>query len=195
MVANSHPRVELTQALVDFLRRGIFARESPLRLGPTFDDLYALAFRVSATRQFESIRAILALIPLQLGHLRVGYVRPACDEYLWLAYLNTMGTSAATRVILAMNLDESARSLEAQLGFMGEAGFVSLGFPRNIVASHRLAADQALRTVARIEGWPGTGNRVPSTRWIAEASGNLGATGPITTMIAAVRIAGHAEPS
>jgi len=135
--------------------------------------------KVCAIRQHESLRATLLLHQNSLGHLAVGYVRPACEEYVWLAYLNLVDKDKVRTLISSLALEESTRSIAAQHRHMGVRGMVALGFPDRFLTENqargRIARTQ-LKALGAELGWPPDRQgrqrgRPPSSDWIAAQVG------------------------
>jgi hypothetical protein len=63
----------------------------------------------------------------------VAYVRPACEEYLWLSYLNSIDSRAAEKLVIALMLVENNRSIEAQRRYFGDEWMTRGGWPLSYI--------------------------------------------------------------
>lgn len=141
-------------------------------------DMCLIGVHHALLRQLESLNAALQLADHNLGHLAVGSVRPACEEFLWLQYLASLDRESAHDVFMLMAINDSMRSAAAMRGFVGDAIMTSaLGFPPEFVqAIDRMVArsKKSLGVVGGRLDWPPNRRApVPSTRWIAESVNEL----------------------
>ena len=72
-----------------------------------------LAIRVILRRQREAARASLVLANNSMGHLGVSFVRPACEEFIWLSYLSTLGSGDTALLLRALANEEGWRGIKA----------------------------------------------------------------------------------
>jgi Family of unknown function (DUF5677) len=165
-------RVALTPRLMRQIKRMLLDPIGDLEWDEAIADPLALAERVSAVRQYEALQAVLVLAEQGLGHLGVAYVRPACEEYIWLEYLNSIDPMRARRLLQQLSLVESARSLRAQQQYMGDVEMIEYGFPADFVDAIQQESTSAklqIEELAADLGWPsrpGKG-RTPTASWIA----------------------------
>jgi hypothetical protein len=167
-------RIALATRLVQHFGRIFISRHKDIRWIDILEDPLLLAEKACIVRQHEALRAALALNESGVGHLAVGFVRPACKEYIWLGYLNSIDRKKAGRLLLALNLSESARSLEAQRKFMGTDEMIAYGFPADFlteIESWPTRAKTMIKELARELGWPGDKGRIPSAEWFASQAG------------------------
>jgi hypothetical protein len=163
--------VELTTQLTDHFRRIFLDHLSAVKWSEVRTDRLAFAQKVCAVRQYEGLRSALVLAANGLGHLAVSFVRPAVDEHIWLAYLNTIDRQTAGRLLALLNVNDIARAVRAQQGFIGRDAMIAQGWPDVFltgVASGPKAVKRGLRDVAAELGWPTSKRIVPSTDWIAD---------------------------
>lgn len=132
-----------------------------------------LGARFALTRQFESLQASLEMAKATLGHLAVGFIRPALEEFLWLKYLATVDSSVASELYLILGVRDVMRSVEAAEEFIGADGMTKIGFPPNFSAyvSEWLAGNRrTLRSLNQRLGWPSS-PAVATMQWIARQVG------------------------
>ncbi|KSU73667.1 hypothetical protein AS032_20900 [Rhodococcus qingshengii] len=146
----------------------------PIQWSDVENNMCLIGARFALTRQFESLRAAVELCNVDLGHLAVGFVRPACEELLWLQYLATLDESVAHDVYLALGSNDVMRSAQATHDFLGVEMMTQNGFPSGfsefltrVVPAQR----KSLKAVGKSLGWPTTRSPVPSTQWISEQVG------------------------
>ena len=169
-------RIVLAGRLVELFGRIFISRNEVIRWANILEDPLLLAEKACIVRQHEALRGALALNESGVGHLAVGFVRPACEEYIWLSYMNSIDRTKAGRLLLALNLSESARSLEAQRKFMGPDEMIAYGFPAAFlteIESWPTRAKTMIKELARELGWPGDKGRIPSAEWFARQAGRI----------------------
>jgi hypothetical protein len=174
-ISQEPDRIALATRLVQHFGRIFISRHADIRWIDILEDPLLLAEKACIVRQHEALRAALVLNENGIGHLAVGFVRPACEEYIWLGYLNSIDRKKAGRLLLALNLSESARSLEAQRKFMGADEMVAYGFPAAFLSeieSWPTRAKTMIKELARELDWPGDKGRIPSAEWFASQSGS-----------------------
>lgn len=138
------------------------------------DDLRLLATNYLVRRQLEAIDAALLLTRGELGHMAVGFVRPALDELLWLTWMVTLSRDTAQRLLVAMGRSDATRSLLAQRRHVGDDVMSELWYPvafLDSVEAGRHAIDQELARARKALSWQG--RDLPTARWVAEQTGNL----------------------
>jgi len=92
------------------------------------DGFLGLVYRAVARQQHDALAAIVDLVTHEQGHVVVTFLRPACEELIWLKYLRSIDPiKAETLVILYANL-EARENLQAQHDFVGKAEMHKLGF-------------------------------------------------------------------
>lgn len=168
-------RIALATRLVQHFERVFISRHKDIRWIDILEDPLLLAEKACIVRQHEALRAALALNESGVGHLAVGFVRPACEEYIWLGYLNSIDRKKAGRLLVALNLSEAARSLEAQRNFMGTDEMIAYGFPAAFLSeikSWPTKARTMIKELATELGWPGDTGRIPSAEWFARRAGS-----------------------
>ncbi|MFF0283606.1 hypothetical protein ACFYSW_25155 [Rhodococcus aetherivorans] len=136
-------------------------------------NLRSIAVNYTIRRQLEALDAAVALAKAGLGHLAVGFIRPALDELLWIAWFKELSVEDAQRLLTAMNLLDSIRSVRAQRDYIGHADMEDLWYPATFLNGlDRLEteAKNNLKDLAKEFGWSGA---APSAKWVAEKSDNL----------------------
>jgi hypothetical protein len=104
-------------------------------VGGAEEDFPVLAAQHAVQRQLEAIRAALELADSGLGHLAVGFVRPACDEFLWLKYFAQVSAEDLRKIFLLMAVRDGLRSVAAAQGYVGAESMIAIGFPRSLLDS------------------------------------------------------------
>ncbi|WP_143228195.1 DUF5677 domain-containing protein [Actinomadura meyerae] len=134
-----------------------------------------LASIVCIKRQLEAIRSGMLLAKNNLGHMGAVFLRPACEEAMWLSYLHKIDEEDANRLLSSMTALDVTRSIIAQQQYAGKRGMRSLGFPANI-AKHagegKRFAEEELQEFGRHLGWPKDDSdsyiAPPPVAWIAQ---------------------------
>lgn len=137
------------------------------------EDLSGFVVRFILERQCDAIRAAVALTRVSLGHLALPYVRPACEERIWVAYLYSLDIATRDRLLLWLSLLESSSTINAQLQFFGMKQMRRLGFSKSFVREqHKLgaSADTELLNLGRLLDWPEPRRGPPSVGWVASQS-------------------------
>ena len=96
-----------------------------------------LIHRAVVRRQFDSLSATIALTKSNLGFAAACLVRPACEEYIWLNYLNTVEESQAEKLVTLLGQHEACEHVKAQENYAGASVMTNLGFTRAFVQKHQ----------------------------------------------------------
>lgn len=134
------------------------------------DDLSGLAARFVLDRQTQALRSAVVLAGHSLGHLALPFVRPACEERIWTAYLYPLQRELRDQVLAQMSMLEATKTVTAQQQFLGLKKMKRLGFPRTFVNEQekvRKAAEAELARLGQTLGWPPDASPLPSLGWIA----------------------------
>jgi hypothetical protein len=86
-----------------------------------------LLFKAALVRQVESLEAAVVLADADRGHSALPFVRPACEEYLWLKYLLHLEQSDAEQLVDHLGREQVLDVLRAQEHFAGEEATAGLG--------------------------------------------------------------------
>jgi hypothetical protein len=173
--SNSLDIIELTSNVVQEFERLYLSTVGDIDWDQFYSGRLGYVEKVCVVRQCEAIKAALLLAKEGLGHLAVAYVRPACEEYLWLSYLNSVDSQAAEKFIMALMLVENDRSIEAQGQYFGDDWMARNGWPLSYMRSATAAsstAKESIEEIAQALIWPskktrGGKGRTPNTKWIA----------------------------
>lgn len=152
----------------------IWMQREDLSMAEVESEFCLLGYRVAVQRQRESLDAGLRLAESAMGHIAVGFVRPACEEFLWLKYLASLDIADATVAFVALGNHDALRSLVAVKGYKGTESLVRLGFPRPFVDAADGLVQQAAMQLKDLKsklGWDG--GKGPTVKWIASAVGEL----------------------
>jgi len=134
------------------------------------DDLSGLVARFVLGRQTEALRSAVVLARESLGHLALPFVRPACEERIWTAYLYSLQKDSRDQVLIHMAMLESTKTVSAQQQFLGLKEMKRLGFPKEFVnaqAKARKLAEAELARLGQRLGWPADRGPLPSMGWVA----------------------------
>lgn len=151
------------QNLVEFMRNSIEAlgvASFPKRIFPVF-------CRAILTRQFESLDTISHLVQENMGHAAPPLLRPSCEEYIWLSYLNSISVNDAEELIVCMNDREQLDMVKAQNSY-GEPGtteFLGLLPIVQIASTKKQEVNKRLRGLRSRLGW--RSDRLPTVGWLA----------------------------
>ncbi|MFI7469981.1 DUF5677 domain-containing protein [Nonomuraea sp. NPDC049646] len=126
-------------------------------------------------RQVEAVKATCLLARNSMGHLAVCLLRPACEEYLWLAYLSTLDKNVANSLIAHMSTHDGYRAIRAQQQYFGKREMKLIGFPAkyvNAIPARHANVERKLRDLGARLQWPtGENSLLPPTAWIAAQAG------------------------
>lgn len=139
---------------------------------PGVPRLHILA-RAAWLRQTESLEAAILLAEAARGYSAVPFVRPACEEYLWLKYLLTLDRSDAEQVLTHFEQEQVLDVLHAQEQFVGqtETDAVGLGGMRERYATARDNSASGRRELAKRLQWDPQAvarGKPPNMRFVAE---------------------------
>lgn len=132
-------------------------------------DARQLALNHAFRRQLESIQAAVLLNRSDLGHLAVGFIRPALEEFMYLTFLLDLDKAKAQRLILIFGRWDGIRSLQAQRSYVGDEVMESLWYPREFLERAPVENDEVrsiLKELQKEFGW--AGGLLPTGAWIAE---------------------------
>jgi hypothetical protein len=124
-------------------------------------------------RQFEALDATVVLAKAGLGHLAVGFVRPALEELLWMLWVKDLPRKDANDLLMAMGHSDAIRSLLAQRAYIGDAVMQELWYPVAFLDAQerqQTPVKDELKKFRKQFNWPGS--PLPSASWVAEQSGH-----------------------
>ncbi|MFE3002683.1 DUF5677 domain-containing protein [Nocardia sp. NPDC059246] len=136
-------------------------------------DIRSLAVNYILRRQLEALDATVLLAKGGLGHLSVGFVRPALDELLWMLWVKDLSQQDAQDLLNTMGIWDGIRSLLAQRAYVGDAVMQELWYPVALLDAqdqHKAAVRDKLKTLGQQYHW--AGGVLPSASWVAEQSGH-----------------------
>ena len=112
------------------------------------------------------------LVESKHGYAAVPLVRPACEELLWLRYFTKLTANDAALLSECLIRSGLLRDLDAQANEMGREKMLAIGLAPALNAFHSKASvvKDKLRQLGKRLDWPGKQGRVPSTRFIADAT-------------------------
>jgi hypothetical protein len=120
-----------------------------------------------------ALDATVVLARAGLGHLAVGFVRPALDELLWMLWVKDLSQQNAQDLLMAMGRSDGIRSLLAQRAYVGDAVMQELWYPVAFLdaqAQLLTLANDELEKSRRLFNW--SGRPLPSASWVAEQTGH-----------------------
>jgi hypothetical protein len=136
-------------------------------------DLRRIAVNYILRRQFEALDATVVLAKAGLGHLAVGFVRPALDELLWMLWVKDLPQQDAQDLLSAMGTSDTIRSLLAQRAHLGDDVMQELWYPVAFLDAReqqQTPVKDELKKLRKQFNW--SGNPLPSASWVAEQSGH-----------------------
>lgn len=159
------------QSVLDSMRSYV-ETASDLAWTPS-DGFLPVVRRAILRRQFDSLNVISHLVAEKKGYASAPLLRPACEELIWIKYLDGIGPQAAEELVGCVANRELLDSLRAQDEYAGRTVSKDLGLLRHIEnASVRDAAVCAhLRTLGTKLGWPDQNGQLPSMSWLAKKTG------------------------
>lgn len=127
-------------------------------------------------RQHECLEIAVDLADKGQGFAAVGFLRPACEEFLWAKYLASISKADAERLLKVLARTEIWDSLKAQDDHVGKAvmGHLGLGtYFRRMESSTKARAGEvkALGTKLRWEKRTVENSKLPSMAFIAKSVG------------------------
>ncbi|WP_431728880.1 DUF5677 domain-containing protein [Verrucosispora sp. TAA-831] len=136
-------------------------------------DLRRIAVNYILRRQLEALDATVVLAKVGLGHLAVGFVRPALDELLWMLWVKDLPQQDAQNLLMAMGRSDAIRSLLAQRAYVGDAGMQELWYPVTFLDAQEQQLTRVNAELAKIrEQFNWSGRPLPSARWVAKQTGH-----------------------
>ncbi|MEU4673921.1 DUF5677 domain-containing protein [Amycolatopsis sp. NPDC023774] len=138
-----------------------------------WSDLRRIAANYVLRRQLEALDATVVLTKAGLGHLAVGFVRPALDELLWMLWIKDLPHRDAQDLLMAMGRSDAIRSLLAQRAYVGDAVMQELWYPVRFLDAQEQQLTPVKDELKRLRGkfnW--SGGQLPSASWVAEQSGH-----------------------
>ncbi len=131
--------------------------------------------RSALRRQFEALGVSVGLVESEHGYAAVPLLRPACEELLWLRYLEKLSTDDAKLLAECWIHSGLLRDLYAQAGEVGEEEMLKMGLAPALKAfrSRESVVQQKLKGLGRRLGWPDRAvskGSIPSMWFIAEAT-------------------------
>nr|WP_269440825.1 DUF5677 domain-containing protein [Micromonospora tarapacensis] len=136
-------------------------------------DLRRIAVNYILRRQLEALDATVVLAKVGLGHLAVGFVRPALDELLWMLWVKDLPQQDAQNLLMAMGRSHGIRSLLAQRAYVGDAVMQELWYPVTFLDAQDQQLTRANAELAKIrEQFNWSGRTLPSASWVAKQTGH-----------------------
>ena len=138
-----------------------------------WSDIRLVAVNYILRRQLEALDATVVLAKTGLGHLAVGFVRPALDELLWMLWVNDLAQQDAKELLMTMGHSDAIRSLVAQRAYVGDAVMQELWYPVAFLDAQEQRQGRVKDKLKQLRNrlkW--SGHPLPSARWIAEQSGH-----------------------
>ncbi|MFI6777329.1 DUF5677 domain-containing protein [Nocardia sp. NPDC050412] len=136
-------------------------------------DVRRMAVNYILRRQLEALDATVVLAKAGLGHLAVGFVRPALDELLWMLWVKDLPQQHAQELLTAMGRSDGIRSLMAQRVYVGDAVMQELWYPVAFLDAQKkqqTLLEGVLQGFRKQYGWQR--GVLPSASWVAKQSGH-----------------------
>jgi hypothetical protein len=162
-------RIEAVDAFTSINAR--LVRVGDIQWDAAETDQRLLATNYILRRQLEGLDASVQLARTGLGHLAVGFVRPALDELLWMSFLKTLDAEVSQRLFNIMGKFDARRSLVAQRNHVGDEVMQHLWYTVPFLDAQQAALAETkteLKEAGKELGWNG---QLPSAGWIAEQVG------------------------
>ena len=127
-------------------------------------------------RQFDCLEAILLLVRANRGYAGVPLLRPACEEWIWVKYLNSMTEEEGEELFRCKAQREVQQALSAQNDYIGSAAMHDLGLDPYLTASQaqKTKTDASLQALGRKLSWNSSSIRdaaFPSVAFVARKAG------------------------
>ncbi len=137
-----------------------------------------LLCKAALIRQTEALEAAIFLAEAGKGHAALPFVRPACEEFLWIKYLVEMQRADSELLIDHLVAEQVLHVLVAQEAFAGENTTISLGLGgkrANFQAVVDQASDARTKLGQRLRWDKRTVReaRLPTTRFVAKQVAEL----------------------
>ena len=166
-------RVRLTKELLDGFGPSIKALAVLEWAGK--DGVWTIVMRAALVRQYEALQTILDLVQSKRAHVCVPLLRPAVEEHLWIAFLQTLKSEDREQFLLAKSQVETFQTLEAQWNDAGADAMIGMGFSQSFFDEMRDSSERSKKTLKEIGtrlGWNLGSKSVPSTWFVAQQTGN-----------------------
>ncbi len=166
-------RVSITKDLLDIFAPSMEAL-SILEWKGT-DGLWTIVVRSVLVRQYEALETIVDLVQSRRAHLCVPLLRPAVEEHLWIAFLQTLTNVDREKFLMAKSQVETFETLEAQFNDAGVEQMRQIGFSQDFLDAMRVSSEASKEILSGIGarlGWNLGRKSVPSTWFIASQTGN-----------------------
>jgi len=140
------------------------------------DGFWLLVCRCVLRRQFDALGAMVSMVSRGEAHASVPLLRPACEEFLWIKYLQTVKSELREEIVLQKSLIETADSLDAQRAYAGDGTMKELGFTTRFLdgfIEYRQIAQSKLKTAKKQLNWPRRPELLPSTRYLARVTNEM----------------------
>lgn len=116
----------------------------------TVEQVFDLVARAIAVRQSDALASVVRMCRDGRGVSALSLVRPACEELIWLSYLQTLPLEVANRILALKGRLESLRLLNEQQQVAGARGMRAIGFPQGFVRGALRERAQAERAYVEL---------------------------------------------
>lgn len=164
-------RVAAVEAWIAATKRAVVIGD--LTWDTAWSDLRRIAVNYILRRQLEALDATVVLAKAGLGHLAVGFVRPALDELLWMLWVKDLPQQDAQDLLMAMGRSDAIRSLLAQRAHVGDAVMQELWYPVAFLDAQeqqQTPVNAELTKFRKQFNW--SGRSLPNASWVAEQTGH-----------------------
>lgn len=168
---NIEARLAAVETLIGGLKQAFVIGD--LIWDAAWSDVRRIAVSYILRRQFEALNATVALAKAKLGHLAVGFIRPALDELLWMLWVKDLPRKDVQQLLMAMGRSDGIRSLLAQRAYVGDNMMEELWYPVAFLDAQerqQVPVKDELKRLRDHIGW--SGSPLPTARWLAEQSGH-----------------------
>jgi hypothetical protein len=168
---NVEARVAAVEALTCALKQVYVIGD--LTWSAAWSDIRRIAVNYILRRQFEALDAAVALAKAELGHLAVGFIRPALDELLWMLWIKDLPQQDAQELLTTMGRSDAIRSLLAQRAYVGDDVMQELWYPVAFLDAQERRLTPVKEMLRRLrERFNWSGGPLPTASWLAEQSGH-----------------------
>jgi hypothetical protein len=147
-----------TQAATEYVWEGDFSKH-----------IWEVIRRAAIRRQYEALEATLKMVDSGQGHFSILLLRPAYEEFIWIAYLSKY-PEIAQRLTMLLAQHDTTSSLVAQNEYVGTRIMSELGFTQRVIKAQE-AIDRGvqaqIREIGRSLKWPQRSNLLPSVAFLS----------------------------
>lgn len=138
------------------------------------DGIFPIYTRAILGRQFESLDTIVYLVRSGQGHAAPPLLRPSCEEYIWLTYLNSLPPESVKQILTCVTELEKAKLVSHQLKYEEVTGteFLAPSLSKPAIKKDSKSRRQELKDFSTELEWEVVSDELPLPKvwWMAEAT-------------------------